>query len=186
MFNESVLFEKYKKLVYKTVHTYCSSFNTFHQMDFIKDDLINEASLVFISECRKMEIVDHTLNEFQTYVIKKQIVSALRVYIWKYFNMGGNNNIKKIDYDRNKTITDVVGDSPEPDAVLGGKPDDYSKIEFSSFIDSLPERHQKIVGMLDYGYTMQEISKMLNLKLITAYKSLDFVRNKYVHEMMSA
>lgn len=186
MFSESALFEKYKKLVYKTVHTYCGSFNTIHQMDSIKDDLINEASLVFITECRKMEIVDNTLNDFQIYVVKKQIVSALRVYIWKYFNMGGNNNIKKIDYDRNRTITDVVGDAPDADCVIGGKFDDYSKIEFDSFIKSLPERHQKMIGMLDYGFTMQEISKLLNLKLVTAYKSIDFVRKKYAHEMMSA
>lgn len=195
MFSEETLYTKYKSLIWKTVWEYTSAFKRFSAFRTIHDDLLNEAALTFLSTCRNMEIVDGKLNALQTSIVKQKIRSTLRVYIWRYFGMGGNNNAKKIDFDRIRTISDMTPDEPDncddsefEDEMFSyyAMEEDYSVVEIREFINSLTPVQKEVLKYIAAGYDIQQTAKRVGICRQAASNQLSKIKDKLVNDMLVA
>lgn len=158
--DENVLLAKYRKFILKQVSRYCVSLQIATSSQYY-DDLFSEASIAFLLCCRTFSLESYALNAYQHAIVKNKIRSTLRVAVWKMFNMGGYNN-RKIDYDRNIVISDILSDDYDSidDMITDEFDTDFTSIEVNDFLNVLSQKDKDLIIKLMQGYSPVEISNM--------------------------
>lgn len=186
MVNETLLIQKYDKDVRRIVNSYLYSTHFSSKCSFY-EDLISEAFLAFLSMCRAFDLQDAELSDLQRAMCKKKIESALRVYIWKMFNMGGYNN-RKIDLSRSVTISDILGDTDLgiDDVAPNTYQDDFSTCEMWDFVNSLTTKNKKLLFAIMQGYELRQIGKFWKQSHNSLSQRLAVIRKKYTNYLKTA
>lgn len=167
------ILEKYWFFIKKEVGSYCNKFTGFTSVFGIYDDLFDEACIAFLNKCSDLGVKSDTLDGFQLRSVKFEIHQAMRLYIWRHFNMRGNHNCSAIDYDRNGYIS-------EADEETMFKSDDYSNCHVQEFLDLLDERKKSVLMLKMDGYMPEQIASKLNMCANTVRSDLQKVKDLYI------
>ena len=131
------------------------------------EDLITEAQIAFIDECRHQKVSSLDLSAWQCACLKRKMKVQMRVSFWYFSNMGGYNT-KKIDTTRSYTFTDFESDNnAEFESRVPSYSIDDSEIDLESFYKTLPDDLRKILKYIVAGYNNVFIAKQLNLSEMT-------------------
>lgn len=150
--DETQLLRKYKNFILRAVFEFCvkTSIDNSHP---IYEDLILEAQIAFLEECRKQKVDSLDLTAWQHACVKNRMKSCMRVCFWRASNMGGYNT-KKIDPERSYVFSDFESESNtefENRAPSYYNIDD-TKIDLDAFIATLPSNLQSVINYLILGY----------------------------------
>lgn len=177
-YDEAALFQKYKPFIFKLVHIYLAKFNVPVLSNHL-DDLIAEASVAFLIATRKMDIQDCTLTKYQRSFVKMAIFSALRVYLWGFYNTANTN--PHLPIDRTAYFSDLIAEDSEVPAIDADfTEDDYSYIEVEDFLSALTPRDQQIIELLIAGYSSRMIEKLINISKSTVANRLHYLQAFYL------
>ena len=181
MINETILLQRYDKDIRRIVNRYLYSTQFSSNCSFY-EDLISEAFVSFLIMCRTFDLQSYELTDLQRAMCKKKIESALRVYIWKMFNMGGYNN-KRIDLSRSTTISDILGDTDLSidDIVPNVYQDDFSMSVVRDFLKSLAKFDIGFLLKLISGDSPEQIGKSIGINPKTLREHLYRIRKKYIN-----
>lgn len=180
--DENVLLEKYMKFIYREVSKYCISAQLATSSHYYAD-LFSEASIAFLICCRTFNLESYALSAYQYAVVKNKIRSALRVSLWKMFNMGGYNK-KKIDNNRNIVVSDVLpADCDSIDDVFSAEFDsDFTSVEVDDFMKTLSPKDQDLISKLMCGYTTVEISSQWGNNHRVVLQRLKKIQKLYINQ----
>lgn len=181
MINETILLQRYDKDIRRIVNRYLYSTQFSTNCSFY-EDLISEAFIAFLTMCRTFDLQSYDLTDLQRAMCKKKIESALRVYIWKMFNMGGYNN-KRIDLSRSTTISDIIGDTDLSidDVVPNTYRDDFSNAETSEFVKALKVIDAQLITLIDKGYSLRDVCRIWKKDIRAVVERLERIRKKYIN-----
>lgn len=163
--DETMLLKKYDRDIRKIVSQYIGRSQLYPKSIYaLRDDLMSEAQLAFLTKTRSFQLDDDELDPLQRAMCKNAIESALRVYLWKQFNMGGYTN-RRIDFTRSITISDLMGDSGmEIDDVVESSYDiDDTPMNVFDFVRRLDSIGKTLLGALMLGYNYKEIGLVMHL-----------------------
>lgn len=167
------LLNKYWRFIKKEVRLYCKKFNGFTSVSSIYDDLFDEACIAFLNKCDTMDIEDCTLNALQTYIVKLEMQSRMRLYVWRHFNMRGEHH-KRIDYGRNVYLEEIDSDFLQTE-------EDYSNSDVKDFLNKLDVRKRKIITLSMNGLTPPQIASLLHVSPNTVRNEFEKIRNLYIN-----
>lgn len=179
--DEGILLKKYDRDIRNIVGQYiCKSQIYPKSICALQDDILSEARLAFLMKSRSFQLTDYELTPLQRAMCRKAIESALRVWLWKQFNMGGYNN-SSIDFSRSITISDLMGDSGMEidDFVESSCSIDDTSMDVFDFFRSLDHSCKDILCALMLGYNYAEIGRIMNLSPQTIRIRHKKIREKY-------
>ena len=183
--DESKLIEKYRNFIMKEVYEFCIRICIDNTHPFY-EDLITEAQIAFIDECRSQNVSSLNLSAWQHACLKRKMKTQMRVAFWYFSNMGGYNT-KKIDTTRSYTFTDFESDN---DAEFESRVPSYSiddtKIDLESFYETLPDDLRKMLGYIVAGYSNVFIAKQMNVTEMAIVKRRRKAGNLYLDYLASA
>lgn len=181
MIDETVLLKKYDGDIRKIVGQYILRLQFAPRSIYsLRDDLTSEAQLAFLIKARSLQLTDYELTPLQRAMCRNAIESALRVYLWKQFNMGGYNN-RSVDFSRSVTISDLLGDADIgiDDILQDSYIFDDTHMDVFSFVRRLKRIDQKLLVALMLGYNYAEIGRLLNISCVTVRLHHQKIQRKY-------
>lgn len=170
--DETCLVRKYKSFILRAVFEFCvkTTINSSHPL---YEDLIVEAQLAFINECRKQRVASLDLTAREHVCAKKAMHYAMRKYFWESHNMGGYVQ-KKIDYDRTYVFSDYESedDTDFQDRIPASYIIDDTELDLKTFILSLPENLRPVLRLILSGCPDWSIAEKMNLsgRMIGKYR----------------
>lgn len=183
--DESKLIEKYRNFIMKEVYEFCIRICIDNTHPFY-EDLITEAQIAFIDECRNQNVSSLNLSAWQHACLKRKMKTQMRVAFWYFSNMGGYNT-KKIDTSRSYTFTDFESDN---DAEFESRVPSYSiddtKIDLESFYMILPDYLRATLRYISAGYTDTIIAEKLDVSIRVIGKWRRKAGNLYLDYLASA
>ena len=183
--DESKLIEKYRNFIMKEVYEFCIRICIDNTHPFY-EDLITEAQIAFIDECRNQNVSSLNLSAWQHACLKRKMKTQMRVAFWYFSNMGGYNT-KKIDTSRSYTFTDFESDN---DAEFESRVPSYSiddtKIDLESFYMILPDYLRTTLRYISAGYTDTIIAEKLDVSIRVIGKWRRKAGNLYLDYLASA
>ena len=185
--NEEALIQKYSRWIFKNVQAYCLGFRKWVD-HYLKEDLYNEACLAFLSACRAMELDSYDLNAYQYGVCRNKIRSALRCYIWRHYNMGGDNKTQ-IDFGRsnlwsgymaflNESANEKFKFEDMDDSVQLMYVDDHSHVVIDDFARRLNKLDAEIVALICEGDNYAQISNKLKIPYRRVFRRINIIRTQ--------
>lgn len=168
--NETELLRKYRKFILRAVFEFRVRCNI-SKSHPMYDDLVLEAQIAFLDECRKQMVDSLDLTAWQHACVKKRMLVCMRVFFWKAHNMGGYNT-KAIDYSRSYTFTDFESESNNEfeDRVPSYNNIDDTQIDLEAFCKTLPQNLQSVIGYIIAGHNNTFIAEKLNVSVPTIGK----------------
>ena len=172
---EAQYVEKYKDLIWSTVGKFKR--RTTAQRDN-KDDLFQEAAIVFIKYVRSCEIEED---------IGKNIPIRDMINVMCRFNLGEQvlSYPKRTTYYRAKGTEDIVhavdySEVDQDDRYLDFTIDQaIENMTMKSFLDSLTEQEREIVRYKGRGFKNREIAKLMGVTDVYISRTLTRMRDKY-------
>lgn len=183
--DESKLVMKYRRFIFRAVYEFCGRINIDNKHPAY-EDLVAEAQIAFVEECRKQNVDSMELTARQHVCVKNNMHYMMRRFFWVANNMGGHIH-RKIDADRNYTFTDFESDNnAEFESRVPSYSIDDSEIDLESFYKTLPDDLRKILKYIVAGYNNVFIAKQLNVSEMTIVKRRRKAGAMYLEYLASA
>lgn len=160
--DETQLIRKYRRFIFRAVNTFCvkTGITRSHPL---YEDLIVEAQIAFIEECRKQKVDGLDLTAAQHARAKNSMHYSMRKFFWFSHNMGSYVQ-KSIDYERNQCFSDFeTGDGNSLIENIPGYTIDDTKIDVEIFCRFLPDHLKPVLMYLLMGYRDISIAQMLSV-----------------------